>query len=74
MLFVGGWGRRNPPDMLRITLDYLKNMCQSAFDNSGSFKSKEGDFWDTLFNIPSIVALSKNINFNINLNIRSTLE
>lgn len=41
MLFVGGGGE-TPPDMSRITLDYLKNMCQSGFDNSASFKSKEG--------------------------------
>lgn len=64
---ICGWvGGSETPQICQVTLDYLNNMCQSAFDNSGSFKSKEGG----LLGHP----VSKNIIININLNVRSTLE
>lgn len=35
------WAERvKTPNMTKGTLDYPNNMCQSAFDNSLSFKSK----------------------------------
>lgn len=35
-LFVGGW---EYPNYVNNYLDFPNNMCQSAFDNSESFKS-----------------------------------
>lgn len=64
----GCWGKI-PQLCQKVFKDYPNRMCQSAFDNSSSFKScvggGGGELWDTLYTTPLSIISSLKTGYNV---------